>query len=253
MSQSENRETNRSSDGSDAAVVTGPLEKTVALVTGASSGIGEATARRLAAEGATVALLARRRERLETLAGEIRAQGGNALVLEADVTDRRQAAAGVARVLDELGRLDTLVNNAGSMMLGPALDATIDDWDRMIALNVEGLLYVTHAALPHLVRAAADSPRGVADLVNIARRRGGWPARGAASTTSRSSGSKASRSRCAKRCSGAVSASVSSSRGSSTPSWSRTSPRTCSGPLVPSSNRSRGFGPRTSPMPWLTW
>jgi len=167
MSQSENREANRSSDGSDAAVVTGPLEKTVALVTGASSGIGEATARRLAAEGATVALLARRRERLETLAGEIRAQGGNALVLEADVTDRRQAAAGVARVLDELGRLDTLVNNAGSMMLGPALDATIDDWDRMIALNVEGLLYVTHAALPHLVRAAADSPRGVADLVNI--------------------------------------------------------------------------------------
>src|SRR6266436_5674381 len=112
------RRSRRRCHGEGAQAVTHALEKTVALVTGASSGIGEATARRLAAEGAAVALMARRRDRLETLAEELRARGGIALVLEVDVTDRRQAAAGVARVLEELGRLDTLVNNAGSMMLG---------------------------------------------------------------------------------------------------------------------------------------
>jgi NADP-dependent 3-hydroxy acid dehydrogenase YdfG len=140
------------------------LEKTVALVTGASSGIGAATARRLAAEGATVALVARRRERLEELAAEI---GDGALAVPADVSNREEAIDAVATVVSELGRLDTVVNNAGVMLLGPALDADLDDWHRMIALNVQGLLHVTHAALPHLVRAAADSPRRVADLVNI--------------------------------------------------------------------------------------
>jgi NADP-dependent 3-hydroxy acid dehydrogenase YdfG len=140
--------------------VTNPLQDTVALVTGSSSGIG-------AADGAAVALVARRRDRLEDLASTIRGDGGRALVVPADVTDQAQAVAAVARTVSELGRIDTLVNNAGVMFLGPALDASIDEWDQMVALNVQGLLYVTHAALLHLVRAAEDSPRQVADLVNI--------------------------------------------------------------------------------------
>ncbi len=147
--------------------MTRPLEDTVALVTGSSSGIGAATARRLAADGAAVALVARRRDRLDDLASTIRGDGGSALVLQADVTERGQAEDAVERTVSELGRVDTVVNNAGVMLLGPALDSPIDEWDRMVALNVQGALYVTHAALPHLVRAAESGPRQVADLVNI--------------------------------------------------------------------------------------
>jgi NADP-dependent 3-hydroxy acid dehydrogenase YdfG len=83
------------------------------------------------------------------------------------VTSQREAAGAIETAVAELGRLDTVVNNAGIMLLGPALDAPIAEWDQMVALNVQGMLYITHAALPHLVRAAADSPRRVADLVNI--------------------------------------------------------------------------------------
>jgi NADP-dependent 3-hydroxy acid dehydrogenase YdfG len=147
--------------------VTTPLRNTVALVTGASSGIGAATARRLAADGAAVALVARRRDRLEELAGVIRAGGGTALVVEGDVTSQRDAATAVDVAVAELGRLDTVVNNAGLMLLGPALDTPLDDWNTMIAVNVHGMLNVTHAALPYLVRCAEDSPRGIADIVNI--------------------------------------------------------------------------------------
>jgi len=143
------------------------LQGTVALVTGASSGIGAATASALAAQGATVALAARRRAQLDELATRIGEGGGTALVLECDVTDRDQAAAAVERTVAELGRLDTLVNNAGVMLLGPAADAPLDEWQRMVDLNVLGLLYCAHAALPHLRRAAADGPRQVADMVNI--------------------------------------------------------------------------------------
>jgi NADP-dependent 3-hydroxy acid dehydrogenase YdfG len=144
-----------------------PLAGTVALVTGSSSGIGAATARRLAAEGAAVALVARRRDRLDELASTIRATAGTAIAVPADVTQQRQAQDAVEQAVADLGRLDIVVNNAGVMLLGPSLDASTDEWDRMVALNVQGLLYVTHAALPHLVRAAKDSPREVADLVNI--------------------------------------------------------------------------------------
>jgi NADP-dependent 3-hydroxy acid dehydrogenase YdfG len=143
------------------------LANTVALVTGSSSGIGAATARRLAAEGAAVALVARRRDPMDDLAASIRADGGIALVVPSDVTSEQQAAAAVERTVAELGRLDTVVNNAGIMLLGPALDAPIGEWEQMIDLNVRGMLYTAHAALPHLVRAAADSPRRVADLVTI--------------------------------------------------------------------------------------
>lgn len=147
--------------------MTSALQDTVALVTGSSSGIGAATARRLAADGAAVALVARRRGRLDDLASAIRGDGGSALVLQADLTDQEQAVAAVERTVSELGRLDTLINNAGVMLLGAALESPTDEWDRMLALNVRGLLYVTHAALPHLVRAAEDSPRKVADVINI--------------------------------------------------------------------------------------
>ena len=147
--------------------MTRTLNGTVALVTGASSGIGAATARELAGQNAVVALVARRRDRLETLSSEIEKVGGTALVVEADISDRTQAVAAVRQTVDWLGRLDTLVNNAGLMLLGPVVGADIDEWDRMIAVNNQGLLYTTHAALPHLLKAADDGPRRVADIVNI--------------------------------------------------------------------------------------
>jgi NADP-dependent 3-hydroxy acid dehydrogenase YdfG len=143
------------------------LQGTVALVTGASSGIGEATARALAASGAAVAVAARRKDRLDALVASIESAGGRALALEVDVTDQQQAIDAVERTVRELGRLDTVVNNAGVMLLGPVVDAPTQEWDRMVTLNVQGLLYVAHAALNHLLAAAQDGPRRVADLVNI--------------------------------------------------------------------------------------
>ncbi|MDX6626308.1 MAG: hypothetical protein QOE56_1297 [Solirubrobacterales bacterium] len=142
------------------------LDGTVALVTGASSGIGEATAKALAAKGAAVAIAARRADRLEALAGEIEAGGGRALQIKADVTDRSQAEAAVRRTVDELGRLDAVVNNAGVMLLGPILEAPVEEWEQMVQVNLLGLLYVSKAAIPHLLE-AAQGERGVADLVNI--------------------------------------------------------------------------------------
>src|SRR5258705_3276326 len=144
-----------------------PLRGTVALVTGASSGIGEATAMALADLGASVAVAARGKDRLDGLAAAIGLRGGTAIVLEADVTDEQQATDAVARTVAELGRLDTLVNNAGVMLLGPATSAPLSEWQRMVELNLLGLLYCSHAALPHLLKAAEDGPRQVADLVNI--------------------------------------------------------------------------------------
>ena len=143
------------------------LSGTVALVTGASSGIGEATAKRLAADGAAVAVAARRNDRLEKLVEEIDDAGGKALAIEADVTDRAAAEALVERTVKELGRLDTVINNAGVMLLGPSLSADIEEWERMVDINVKGLLYVAKAALPHLIKSADEGPRLVTDMVNI--------------------------------------------------------------------------------------
>ena len=143
------------------------LDGTVALVTGASSGIGEATARVLAGHGASVAVVARRKDRLEELADQLGRGGVRVLTIQADITDQDLAVAAVEETVTEFGRLDTVVNNAGVMLLGPILDAPTDEWDRMIAINLRALLYVTHAAVPHLLAAAQDSPRRVADLVNI--------------------------------------------------------------------------------------
>jgi NADP-dependent 3-hydroxy acid dehydrogenase YdfG len=143
------------------------LDGTVALVTGASSGIGAATASALATQGAAVALAARRGDRLEAVAAGIRGQGGTALVLECDITDQQQATGAVERTVTELGRLDSLVNNAGVMLLGPVAGAPASEWQQMVELNLLGLLYCAHAALPHLLHAAAGGPRQVADMVNI--------------------------------------------------------------------------------------
>jgi len=147
--------------------MTARLEGTVALITGASSGIGRATATEMAREGASVALVGRRKDRLDDLAAEITSAGGRALVLPADVTDADAAAEVVQRTVEDLGRLDTLVNNAGLMLLGPAPGADLNEWRRMIDINLMGLMYATHAAVPHLVAAATDGPRQVADIVNV--------------------------------------------------------------------------------------
>jgi NADP-dependent 3-hydroxy acid dehydrogenase YdfG len=154
------------------------LEGTVALVTGASSGIGEATAEALAAEGATVAILARRSDRLEQLASRL--DSGKTLVLEADVTSEPDARGAVERAVSELGRLDILINNAGVMLLGPVLDAPLEEWQRMLEVNLAGFLYCARAALPHLLSAAQDGPRGTADLVNISSVAGRVARRGSA-------------------------------------------------------------------------
>ena len=124
------------------------LEGRVAAITGASSGIGEATALVLARAGAAVALAARRGDRLDEIVRRVEGEGGRALAVACDVTDESQAGAFVERAHGELGGLHALVNNAGVMLLGPVEGADTDDWRRMVDVNLMGLLYCTHAALP---------------------------------------------------------------------------------------------------------
>ncbi|HZP50805.1 SDR family NAD(P)-dependent oxidoreductase, partial [Actinocrinis sp.] len=145
------------------------LDGTTAVVTGASSGIGDATARALAARGASVVAIARRADRLDALVKEIAADGGTALALPVDVTDGDRLREAVDTAAGAFGhdRIDILVNNAGIMLLGPAATASLEDWRRMVDLNLTALLTATHAALPHLLRAADSGPRQVADLVNV--------------------------------------------------------------------------------------
>jgi NADP-dependent 3-hydroxy acid dehydrogenase YdfG len=138
-----------------------PLEGRVAVVTGASSGIGEATALALARDGAAVALGARRRERLEELAKRISSEGGRVLVREVDVSNEDQARSFIDAASEELGGIHVLVNNAGVMLLGPVAGADTDDWRRMIAVNLLGLLWCTHAALPLMASS------GGGDIVNV--------------------------------------------------------------------------------------
>jgi clavulanate-9-aldehyde reducatase len=120
----------------------------VAAVTGASSGIGEATALALAQAGYSVAIAARREDRLEQVAKRIGDDGGKAEVFACDVTDEEQARSFVEGANERLGRLDVLINNAGVMLLGPVDGADTEEWRRMVNVNLLGLLYCTHTALP---------------------------------------------------------------------------------------------------------
>ena len=124
------------------------LADKVIVVTGASSGIGEATARSLTARGATVVLGARRTDRLDELATELRAAGGTVLTVATDVTVREDLTRLVARTTDEFGRLDVLVSNAGISKIGPMVDGDVDGWSAMIDVNVRGVLHGIAAALP---------------------------------------------------------------------------------------------------------
>jgi len=139
----------------------GKLTGKVALVTGASSGIGAATALALAHEGAAVALVARRRDRLEALAQSIAAAGGRAEVIALDIAEVGSAAEAVKRTLEALGGLDILVNNAGLMLLGPVAGAEVSDWERMLDLNVLSLMTLSRAALEHM------KPHKSGHIVNI--------------------------------------------------------------------------------------
>ena len=138
-----------------------PLTGKVALITGASSGIGEATAVALAQAGAAVAIGARRTDRLDSLAQRLRDDGARALTLELDVNDEDACRQAVQRTRSELSGLDVLVNSAGLMLLGPIVDADTEDWRRMIFTNVLGLMYMTHAAAPSMVA------QGSGEIVNI--------------------------------------------------------------------------------------
>lgn len=123
----------------------------VALITGASSGIGAATARKMAAAGVKVGLAARRVERLEALQAEIRANGGEAIALEMDVSNAAAVNAGVSTLLEAFGRIDILFNNAGVMPLANVEHLQVDDWNRMIDINFRGVLNATAAVLPHMI------------------------------------------------------------------------------------------------------
>jgi len=139
----------------------GSLEGKVALVTGASSGIGEATALALAREGAAVALGARRADRLESLRERIEGDGGRAAAIEVDVSDEAAARSFAESAREELGGLDILVNNAGLMLLGPVTGADTEEWRRMVDVNILGLLYCTHAVLPVMAE------QGSGHIVNL--------------------------------------------------------------------------------------
>jgi NADP-dependent 3-hydroxy acid dehydrogenase YdfG len=160
--------------------MTEPLSATTALITGASSGIGEATAVALAREGARVALVARRRERLDDLSARITDSGGSALILDTDVSVEAKAREAVARTVDQLGRLDILINNAGVMLLGRVEGADTSQWRQMLDINVAALMTLTHAALPHLLEAAESEPRHLADIVNVSSVAGRVARRGSA-------------------------------------------------------------------------
>ncbi|MGY1695930.1 MULTISPECIES: SDR family NAD(P)-dependent oxidoreductase [unclassified Geodermatophilus] len=150
-----------------------PLSGRVALVTGASSGIGEATAVALARAGAAVAVGARRADRLAALAERLRGEGARVLALDLDVTDEASCRDAVTRTRADLGGLDVLVNNAGVMLLGTIVGADVEDWRRMVSTNVLGLMYTTHAAIDGMLE------QGSGDVVNVSSVAGRTARRGA--------------------------------------------------------------------------
>lgn len=151
----------------------------VIMVTGASSGIGESTVRLLAGAGIHSVAVARRSDRLDTLARELTGQPGRVTVIRADLTEPEAPGRVVARAVEATGRLDGLVNNAGIMLLGPVLGTDAREWDEMLEINLHAALRMTSAALPHLLRAAAE-PGGYADIVNVSSTAGRIARQGAA-------------------------------------------------------------------------
>lgn len=141
--------------------MTDSLRDKVAIVTGASSGIGEVTARRLAESGARVVLAARRVERLDTLAADIEHHQGTALVAPTDVSDERSVQRLARTALDAFGRIDILINNAGIMPLSPISKLKVEEWDRMIDVNIKGVLYCVAATLPTMLE------QGSGHIINV--------------------------------------------------------------------------------------
>ncbi|MYM70250.1 SDR family NAD(P)-dependent oxidoreductase [Pseudoduganella sp. FT55W] len=143
------------------------IENKVVVITGASSGLGEATARYLAARGASVVLGARRTDKLEQIAGEIRAAGGKAEVVSTDVTNKQQVQALIDTAVRIYGRVDVLINNAGLMSIAPMDELKVDEWDRMIDINVKGVLYGIAAALPQFRKQNSGHFINVASVAGI--------------------------------------------------------------------------------------
>jgi NADP-dependent 3-hydroxy acid dehydrogenase YdfG len=139
-----------------AVITSTPLAGRVAVITGASSGIGEATAERLAALGAKIAVCARRRDNLDRLVSRVTAAGGTAIAVPLDVTDRGAVTAAAEQVAEDLGRPDLIFNNAGVQLVSPIEELKVDDWQRQIDLNITGVMNVIGAFVPPLIAAAAE-------------------------------------------------------------------------------------------------
>jgi NADP-dependent 3-hydroxy acid dehydrogenase YdfG len=139
----------------------------VVVITGASSGLGEITARHLAARGASVVLGARRKENLDSIVSDITAKGGKAVAFATDVSVPAQVNALIQGALDSFGRIDVLVNNAGFMAIAPMAQGHTDEWERMIDINVKGVLYGIAAALPHMQRQNSGHIINIASVAGI--------------------------------------------------------------------------------------
>jgi NADP-dependent 3-hydroxy acid dehydrogenase YdfG len=150
-----------------------PIEGKVVVITGASSGLGEATARLLSAQGARVVLGARRVERIQALADKLTSSGGKALAVATDVTDRAQVKALVDAAVQTYGRIDVMINNAGLMPHSPLERLKIDDWDQMIDVNIKGVLYGIAAALPYMQQQKAGHIINVSSVAGHKIRAGG--------------------------------------------------------------------------------
>jgi NADP-dependent 3-hydroxy acid dehydrogenase YdfG len=149
------------------------IQDKVVVITGASSGLGEATARHLCAQGASVVLGARREDRIRSLARELASKGGKAIALVTDVTDRAQVQRLVDMAVKTYGRVDVMINNAGLMPQSPLERLKIDDWDRMIDVNIKGVLYGIAAALPHMKQQKSGHIINVSSVAGHKVRAGG--------------------------------------------------------------------------------
>ncbi|GAA3150080.1 hypothetical protein GCM10017687_79590 [Streptomyces echinatus] len=200
-----------------------PLQGRVAVITGASSGIGEASAEKLAALGAHAVVLARRADRLTDLVARIKKNGGSATAITADVTDRAAIQAAADQVAAERGGADLLLNNAGVMLPAPIEELATDQWQRQIDLNITGLMNVIGAFVPQLVKAAGEGG-GVADLINTSSIAARTSSRTSRSTPAPRRTSPISPATCAWNWARRTSASRPSSQASSVPSYRGTSP-----------------------------